>query len=99
SIKSVSGLLNNTNYWWRVNAKNAAGTSAYSTVFKFTTIPPVPAAPVLISPANNSTGQQVALNLVWGKPQFYVSFRVQLSTDSLFNTLIVNDSTLTDSIR
>lgn len=59
----------------------------------------LPAPPVLFSPANLVTGQPINLNLVWYKSPLSVTYRVQLSTDSLFNTLIVNDSTLTDSIR
>jgi hypothetical protein len=35
--KTISGLANNTQYWWRVNAKNYYGTSVYSSVFNFTT--------------------------------------------------------------
>ena len=58
-----------------------------------------PSSPVLISPANNSTGLQLSLNLVWTNAQYVESYRVQLSTDSLFNNLIINDSTLTDTIK
>jgi len=99
STKSISGLSNNTKYWWRVNAKNAGGTSAYSSSFKFTTILAAPSAPSLVSPVNNSTGNPTTLNLVWNKSATASSYRVQLATDSLFNTLVVNDSTLTDSTR
>ncbi len=99
STRIVSGLSNLTNYWWRVSAKNAGGISAYSSAFKFTTIIAAPFAPALVSPANNSTGMPVSLSLVWNKALSAISYGLQLSTDSLFNTLIVNDSTLTDTTR
>ncbi|TDI83749.1 MAG: T9SS type A sorting domain-containing protein [Caldithrix sp.] len=35
----VSGLANETTYFWRVNATNAGGTSPWSTVWQFTTEP------------------------------------------------------------
>jgi hypothetical protein len=35
----VANLLVNHYYWWRVNAKNTAGTSQYSSVWKFGTFP------------------------------------------------------------
>lgn len=35
----VANLLVNKYYWWRVNAKNAAGTSQYSAVWRFGTFP------------------------------------------------------------
>jgi hypothetical protein len=55
---------------------------------------------VLSSPPNNATNQPIALNLVWFKSTTATSYRVQLATDSKFNSgIIVNDSTLTDSIR
>jgi hypothetical protein len=62
----------------------------------------VPSAPLLYSPPNGSTGQPLSLNLIWYKNPIASSYRVQLSTDSIFNTnLIVNDSTLLtgDTIR
>ncbi|MCC7158604.1 MAG: fibronectin type III domain-containing protein [Ignavibacteria bacterium] len=99
TTKSVSGLNNNTTYYWRVNAKNAAGTSGYSSVWQFTTIPPVPASPNPLLPPDNSVNQPLSLNLVWSKPQFAVTYRLQVSTDAGFSNIIVNDSTLTDTTK
>jgi hypothetical protein len=36
----VTGLLNGTNYYWKVNATNATGSSVYTNPWKFTTIIP-----------------------------------------------------------
>jgi len=99
SVKTVSGLNNITDYWWRVNAKNISGTSSFSSAWKFTTIVPLPIAPNLLLPLNNSTSNQLSLNLVWNKPQYASGYRAIVSTDSLFSNLILNDSTLTDSTK
>ena len=96
----VSGLLNNTPYYWRVNGKTAGGTGAFSSASSFTTIVPPPSAPSLVSPANGATGQTVTLTVKWTKPLNASTFRLQVSTDSTFGGgLVVNDSTLTDTSR
>jgi hypothetical protein len=99
STKAISGLTNLTKYWWRVRAKNIGGTSAFSSMFSFTTIIAAPQAPSNVSPSNGAAGQPLALTLRWNKPASAESYHVQLAADSLFNTLIINDSTLTDSTR
>ncbi len=58
-----------------------------------------PNVPLLYSPPNNSSGQGLSLNLVWYRALAAITYRVQLCTDSLFNNTIVNDSTVTDSIK
>ena len=62
-------------------------------------LPLTPAAPLQVSPANLSTGLNLAVNLVWQRSLGSVTYRIQLSTDSLFNTLVVNDSTVIDSTK
>ncbi|MDD5363649.1 MAG: hypothetical protein PHN88_16115 [Ignavibacteria bacterium] len=99
TTKSVSGLNNITDYYWRVKAKNQIGWGTFSAGWKFTTIVPVPGVPTLISPAFGSTGNPLNLNLVWTKPANSTNYNVQLATDTGFTNIILNDSTLTDSIK
>ncbi|MHB1050334.1 MAG: ice-binding family protein [Bacteroidota bacterium] len=92
----VTGLSIGTTYYWRVNAKNIAGTSAYSSIRSFTTIV-VPAAPALFSPADLAVNQPVNLNLIWIDVPGAESYRLQVSTSNTFATTIYNDSTLTST--
>ncbi|HRF66858.1 MAG TPA: hypothetical protein PK605_05165 [Ignavibacteria bacterium] len=52
-----------------------------------------------LTPVNNATNQPTSVTLVWNKSLLATTYRVQVSTDSLFSTLILNDSTVTDSTR
>ena len=66
--QQVTGLVNSTTYYWRVNATDAGGTSGWSNpIFSFTTMapPPPPAPPVLATPANGSTGVATNATLTW----------------------------------
>jgi hypothetical protein len=89
-IRILGSLATGTTYYWRVNARNPSGTSAWSTIRMFTTMP----IPTLLSPAQDSTGLAVNLNLTWASMAgVAATYRVQLSTDSSFTALVVNDST------
>jgi uncharacterized repeat protein (TIGR02543 family) len=98
--KALSSLTNNTLYYWRVNAKNAGGTSAWSTAFSFTTIVAAPGAPVLSAPANNATGVAVSQAVSWGAVTGAATYRVQVSTAVDFSIgIVVDDSTLTTASK
>jgi hypothetical protein len=67
--KVVSGLSYGTEYYWRVNATNTAGTSDWSSIWNFTTSSTpmqLPTVPVLIFPANGQTNQPLTTTFVWG---------------------------------
>jgi hypothetical protein len=98
--KALSGLTNNTVYYWRANARNAGGTSAWSTAFTFTTVVAVSGVPVNANPANSATGVAVNPTLTWSAVTGAITYRVQVSTASDFSTgIIVDDSTLTNASK
>ncbi len=80
-----SGLANGVTYYWWVNATNLGGTSAWSSIWNFGTIPLPPGAPALSGPANAATGQSTALTLSWAVASGVItSYTVQVSTVSTF---------------
>ena len=98
--KALSSLTNSTLYFWRVNAKNAGGSSAWPSAFSFTTIVPASGVPVLSAPANGTTGIAVNPTLTSGAVTGAITYRVQVSTASDFSTgIVVNDSTLTTASK
>ncbi len=90
---------NNVKRYWRVSAQGNGGASPYSNVWDFTTVPPPPAAPILASPANGSSGQPTTVTLNWNSSSGATSYRLQVSSISDFSSLIVDDSTLTSVSR
>ena len=94
--KAITGLANSTVYFWRANAKNAGGTSAWAAAYSFTTVIAAPAtAPTLSTPANAATGISITPTLTWSTVAGAATYHIQLSTVSTFATTVVDDSTLT----
>ena len=56
-------------------------------------IPP-PSAPTLVSPSNGATNQSTTQTLSWNASNWATSYRLQVATDSLFVSVIHEDSTL-----
>ena len=96
---SVNGLLNNTQYYWRVNAKNPTGTSSWSSTWNFTTIISIPAVPLLNSPVNNAANVNPSLILKWYSSSRAQKYNLQVSTNSSFTSLIINDTSLVDTSK
>ncbi len=95
----ISGLSHETTYFWRVLAKNTAGTSAYSSHRSFLTVLAPPSAVDLVSPPDDSTEAPVSMDFVWGTTETATSYRFRLSADSTFVTVSIDDSTLSDTTR
>jgi hypothetical protein len=97
--KVVGGMSYLTKYFWRVRAQNQTGWGDWSETWRFTTIIEKPTIPVLASPLNNSLGLLNPITTKWNKSLRVEKYKLQVSTDSLFGSLIVNDSTLTDTTK
>ena len=88
----IAAMANNTTYYWRVNAKNSAGISAFSASYYFTTIISVPVIPVLVRPNNADSNYTTSPTFVWNTSAGASVYQLQLSTSALF-TSIINDTT------
>jgi plastocyanin len=64
-----------------------------------TVIVPAPPAPALILPANHSSIASTSVTLVWGSVSVATFYRLQVAADSLFSSLVLDDSTLTDTSK
>ncbi|MFA5794029.1 MAG: DUF2341 domain-containing protein [Candidatus Brocadiia bacterium] len=91
---AVTGLANLTAYYWRVNATNITGTGPWSSVWSFTTIIAAPAQPVLSAPADAAGGTALNPTLSWDAAARALTYAVQVATDALFSSLIVNQNSI-----
>jgi hypothetical protein len=69
------------------------------TLYKYINVYPYAEIPVLISPGNNSIGLFKEVQLVWNKSTGAFNYYVQVSKDSLFNTFVYKDSTVSDTTK
>lgn len=65
---TANTLAQSTNYFWRVLAVNANGTSANCTTRQFATSGTLPSCATGLLPANGATNQGTSLTLSWGIP-------------------------------
>lgn len=73
-------LAYQTTYYWRVRSGNVAGPSPWSEVRNFTTSPPIPVAPALVSPADQASGLALTPALSWSSSPGAERYRVQVAT-------------------
>lgn len=98
TTRALTGLANNTNYWWRVKGKNNVGWGSFSAYFKFTTIVSAPLVPVNVYPANGVIGIIPTTKIDWNAVSGATAYRIQVSTDSTFATTQLDSTVSVDSI-
>ncbi len=91
----VSGLSATTTYYWRVNATNTNGTSAWSVIRRFTTGSGVLLAPLQLLPVDNAINIPVSMTLSWERPCGATSFILQVGYDTSYSLLLFNSGGIT----
>ncbi len=91
--RQLSNLSYSTTYYWRVRASNSSGTSAWSSVWSFTTQQAPLSVPVLLSPANNASGVSISPTLEWQASSNATSYQVQVSASNTFSTTLIDEQT------
>ncbi len=93
TTKHVAGLSNSIVYYWKVRGKSGMILYEFSNTWSFTTIISAPAGvPGLITPLNNSIILSLTPTLDWSDVATAIKYDVMVSTDSLYNTYTVFDS-------
>ncbi|MBU0475278.1 MAG: hypothetical protein KKF62_14085 [Bacteroidetes bacterium] len=93
---ALSGLSNQTTYYWRVNATNNSGSSSWSNVFNFNTSTSTSTATTLVSPNNGATGVPIVNTFYWNEVQG-ATYTLQISGTSNFSINNIDVSGITDT--
>jgi len=97
SIISLPKLNPFSTYYWRVRANNRRGWSPWSETFLFRTNNINLTAPILKTPQNGKVTIQQNIELAWNQSFRAKFYRLQISVDSLFTSIIGFDSSLAKS--
>lgn len=88
-----------TQYSYRIEGFNSDTTSDFSRQLSIFTFPQIPEVPMLTSPGNNSIGVIQPVTFRWNSAARTEKYLFTLATDSLFQNVVLFDSTLTDTFK
>ena len=95
TLLSVSGLIHNQTYYWRVKATGPGGISAWSAKRLFKTNIALPGIPQVVQPITNDLLDPVENSFIWTNAARASSYHFQVSTDVDFAELVVDSLNLT----
>jgi hypothetical protein len=99
TVKTISGLSEGKNYYWRVQVKNADGIAGpYSEQRSFSTFIALPNAPELIS-AEPVPNRQGYIKLSWSAVEHADKYIIQVSNNEDFTAIVKTDSTTSDTVK
>ncbi len=92
---TVPDLIPDTDYYWRVNAMNAEGSSGWSAISKFST--KALGAPTLTKPSENTTVSISNVIFEWTEVPDASGYALQISRVNDFSTLEANQENLSST--
>ena len=93
----ISGVLEPIKtYYWRVAARNDAGTGQWSEVWKFTTTT-APDPPQITGPANNASNVSLTPTFTWNQAPKADKYHLQVSNLETFDELIIDADNITST--
>jgi hypothetical protein len=97
--RQIGPLQNNTQYFWKITARNLAGWGPVSVAWNFTTVVAAPPAPGLVSPPDGAQNIPLVTTLTWNAAATAGSYRLQVARDAAFTLIVLDDSSLTATSR
>ncbi len=94
---AATGMSGETEYYWRVAASNAGGTSPLSDVRSFTTAFPV--APLLAGPDSLRTNVSLLPRLLWHPTANTTEYRLQVAREGDFSAPVLDATVSSGSIE
>jgi len=95
----VTTLKPSTKYYWKVTSANDRGMSDASTVYTFTTSAEALSAPTLVTPLPGASKIPVnKINFVWNSVDRATKYLLQVSTDSDFNNIVLEQPDHPDTL-
>ncbi|HPO57159.1 MAG TPA: FISUMP domain-containing protein, partial [Ignavibacteriaceae bacterium] len=95
----ISGLNNNTKYYWRVSGTNNNGSSNWSSIWNFTTAGLPPATPTLVFPVDLTIDVPFPVTFSWNASSGAQNYTLQISTSSTFSNILYNESGITGKTK
>lgn len=88
-------LATSTSYYWRVRAKNARATTAWTTINTFVTTA-ASSVPDLISPNNGSVGVELPITFSWASSfgGTEITYHLQVSLNSGYSAIVVDQNSI-----
>ncbi|TAK66457.1 MAG: T9SS type A sorting domain-containing protein [Bacteroidetes bacterium] len=96
---TINVEANNSTYFWRVRSSRSIHSTIWSETRSVTNQVIAPDIPELASPPDGALNQSIKPTLRWLKTGRATYFHLQVSTDSLFSNIVVDDSTMMDTSK
>jgi hypothetical protein len=100
TLRQIGPLKSGTTYYFRVRARGVSYWSTFGATIQFlTSTPPPPAAPSMVTPGQGTYVDPQTVTARWSRVPKVSFYHLQLAENSSFLNPMLNDSSLTDTMR